>query len=94
MAVGCDGGKEDPGCDGTLSGVEDSSNLVISTGVDETGGSCMGWICSTSALEISVGWVPVPLFEGKDLSTVEFMVDFNYDVSELGGMTRTAVLRR
>lgn len=42
MAVACVGGKEVLGCDGTASGVEDWSNLVISTGVDETGGSCMG----------------------------------------------------
>ena len=42
MTDGFGGGKEDLGSDGTSSGVGDSSNLVISTGVDETGGSCMG----------------------------------------------------
>lgn len=42
MAGDCGGGKEDLGCDGRLSGAGESSKLVISTGVDETGGSCMG----------------------------------------------------
>lgn len=42
MAVDCGGGKEDCGCGSTLSGVGDASNLVISTGVDEIDGSCIG----------------------------------------------------
>lgn len=30
-----------------------------------------------------MAWVPVPPFDGEDLSTVEFMVDLSYDVSGL-----------
>jgi hypothetical protein len=35
-------GREGKGCDGTVSDAEAASNMLISTGVDEIGGSCMG----------------------------------------------------
>lgn len=86
----CDGGKEDMVCDGISSGNGDSLNLVNSTGVDESGGFCMGCICSTRALEISVGWVAFRLFGDEVLSDCGSMVEGTLDVIQ--GNSREAPL--